>query len=142
MADDASAQKTQATKQPPALGGVIPYLSVSDASAAAEFYKRAFGAEEVARASMPGSDKIIHLHLYINGGSLMLADPCPEHGHPHREPQGYTLQLVVDDVDAWWQRAVDAGAEIVLPLQLMFWGDRYGQLRDPFGVTWAVSQPS
>jgi uncharacterized glyoxalase superfamily protein PhnB len=51
------------------------------------------------------------------------------------------LHLQVDDVDAWWQRAVDAGAEIVLPLQKMFWGDRYGQLRDPFGVLWSMSQP-
>ena len=121
-------------------GGLVPYLSVSDASAAAEFYKRGFGAEEAARSSMPGDTRIIHLHLYINGNSLMLSDPFPEHGHPHREPQGFNLHLQVDDVDAWWKRAVDAGAEVTLPLQQMFWGQRYGQLKDPFGVTWALGQ--
>ena len=126
--------------QPEVKGGVVPYLSVSDASAAAAFYKRAFGAEEVARAAMPGADKIIHLHLYVNGGSLMLADPFPEHGHPHVPPQGYVLHLQVDDVDAWWKRAVDAGAEVKLPLQVMFWGDRYGQVTDPFGVTWSIAK--
>ena len=142
MSATAEAMTPEQAAAPEVKGGVVPYLSVSDASAAAEFYKRAFGAEEVARAAMPDGDKIIHLHLYVNGGSLMLADPFPEHGHPHQEPQGYTLQLVVDDVDAWWARAVEAGAEIVLPLQLMFWGDRYGQVRDPFGVLWALSQAS
>jgi uncharacterized glyoxalase superfamily protein PhnB len=119
-------------------GGIAPYLSVSDASKAAEFYIKAFGATEA--FSYPPDDKgrYLHIHLYINGGSLMLADPFPDHGHPHQPAQGYTLHMKVDDVDAWWKRAVDAGAEVVLPLQRMFWGDRYGQLRDPFGVLWSM----
>jgi uncharacterized glyoxalase superfamily protein PhnB len=71
----------------------------------------------------------------------MLSDAYPEHGHPLKTPQGFMLHLQVEDVDAWWDRAVAAGAEIVLPLQLMFWGDRYGQLRDPFGVLWSLSEP-
>ena len=71
-----------------------------------------------------------------------MADPYPEHGHPYKPAQGYTLHLKVDDVDRWWQRAVAAGAEVVLPLQKMFWGDRYGQLRDPFSVLWSMGQPS
>ena len=121
-------------------GGVAPYLSVSDASAAAEFYKRAFGAEEVARSSMPGDTRIIHLHLYINGGSVMLSDPFPEHGCPYEAPQAFNLHLNVDDVEAWWNRAVEAGAQITMPLQVMFWGQRYGQVKDPFGVTWAMGQ--
>ncbi len=58
-----------------------------------------------------------------------------------RSRRGYTLHMKVDDVDFWWKRAVDAGAEVVLPLQRMFWGDRYGQLRDPFGVLWSMGQP-
>jgi PhnB protein len=82
----------------------------------------------------------MHIHLHINAGSIMLSDPYPEHGHPHKPAQGYTLHLKVDDVDAWWQRAVAAGA--VLPLQKMFWGDRCGQRRDPFGVLWSMAQPS
>jgi uncharacterized glyoxalase superfamily protein PhnB len=83
--------------------------------------------------------RTMHIHLYINGGSVMLSDPYPEHGHPLQAPQAFTLHLQVDDVDAWWERAVQAGAEVRLPLQLMFWGDRYGQLSDPFGVTWSLA---
>lgn len=122
-------------------GGVVPYLSVNDASAAADFYVRAFGAEVAFRYPPDEKGRTMHIHLYVNGGSLMLSDPFPEHGHPHQPPQGYTLHLKVDDVDAWWTRAVEAGAQVVLPLQRMFWGDRYGQLRDPFGVMWSMGAP-
>jgi PhnB protein len=119
-------------------GGIAPYLSVSDASKAAEFYVKAFGATEAFRYPPDDKGRYLHIHLYVNGGSLMLSDPFPDHGHPHQPAQGYTLHMRVDDVDAWWKRAVDAGAEVVLPLQRMFWGDRYGQLRDPFGVLWSM----
>ena len=59
---------------------------------------------------------------------------------PLEKPQGFNLMLLVDDIDAWCKRAVDAGAEAVMPVPDMFWGDRYGQLRDPFGVIWAMNQ--
>jgi len=90
---------------------------------------------------MPPDDqgRTMHIHLHINGGSVMLSDPYPEHGHPLQPPQAFTLHLQVNDVDAWWGRAVAAGAEVKIPLQLMFWGDRYGQLCDPFGVTWSLA---
>jgi PhnB protein len=130
------------TPQPQFLGGIVPYLSLDGASRAAAFYARAFDAREVFRHPTDDKGRTMHIHLHINGASLMLADPYPEHGHPHRPAQGYTLHLKVDDVDAWWQRAVDAGAEVVLPLQKMFWGDRYGQVRDPFGVLWSLGKPS
>jgi uncharacterized glyoxalase superfamily protein PhnB len=84
----------------------------------------------------------MHIHLHLNGGSLMLSDAYPEHGHPLQAPQAFSLLVPADDVDRAWRRAVDAGAEIVMPLQLMFWGDRYGQLRDPFGVLWALAGPA
>lgn len=129
-------------QQPEVLGGVVPYLSVSDTKAASEFYQRAFGAREVFRYPPDEKGRTMHVHLHLNGGSLMMCDPFPEHGHPHQPPQGYTLHLKVDDVDAWWDRAVKAGAEVVLPLQKMFWGDRYGQLRDPFGVLWSMATPA
>jgi uncharacterized glyoxalase superfamily protein PhnB len=119
-------------------GGIAPYLNVSDASKAAEFYVKAFGAQEAFRYPPDDKGRYLQIHLYVNGGSIMLADPFPEHGCPLEAPQGYTLHLRVDDVDAWWNRAVDAGAEVVLPLQRMFWGDRYGQVRDPFGVLWSM----
>ena len=124
------------------LGGIVPYLSLDGASRAAEFYVQAFGAREVFRHPPDAKGRTMHIHLYLNGGSLMLSDAYPEHGHPHQPAQGYTLHLKVDDVDAWWRRAVAAGAEVVLPLQKMFWGDRYGQVRDPFGVLWSLAQPS
>ena len=83
----------------------------------------------------------MHVHLYINGSSVMLSDPYPEHGYPLQKPQALQPHAAVDDIDAWWQRAVDAGGEVVMPVAEMFWGDRYGQLRDPFGVLWAMNQP-
>lgn len=129
------------SENPEVLGGVVPYLCVQDASAAAEFYKAAFNAVEVARKPADDGERMLHIHLYINGGSLMLSDPFPEHGCGFKDQQGYTLHLQVDDVDAWWSRAVEAGAEIVMPLQLMFWGDRYGQLKDAFGVSWSMAMP-
>jgi uncharacterized glyoxalase superfamily protein PhnB len=72
----------------------------------------------------------------------MLSDPYPEHGCPAEEARGYRLHMQVDDVSAVWERAAGAGCEITLPLQVMFWGDRYGQLRDPFGVLWPVASPA
>jgi len=127
--------------QPPVLGGPCPYLSVSNAAQAAEFYANALGAREVMR--MPPDDKgrYMHIHLVINGGSLMLADAFPEHGAPLEKPAGFTLHLQVDDVDAAFDRAIKAGATVALPVQDMFWGDRYGQFRDPFGVLWSVGAP-
>ncbi|WP_229600348.1 VOC family protein [Reyranella humidisoli] len=130
-----------APQQPPVLGGPCPYLSVSNAGKAADFYVAAFGAKEVAR--MPPDDKgrHMHIHLVINGGSLMLADAFPEHGAPLEKPAGFMLHLQVEDVDAAFDKAVKAGATIAMPVQDMFWGDRYGQLRDPFGVMWTMGAP-
>lgn len=124
----------------PVLGGVAPYLQVSDADKAAVFYAKAFGAREIARAPADDKGRLMHVHLVINGGSVMLCDPFPDHGHPHQPPQAFTLHMEVDDIDGKFQRAVDAGAEIALPVQLMFWGQRYGQLRDPFGVLWSMGE--
>lgn len=121
--------------------GVIPYLTVQGAAEAAEFYKRAFGAIEHRRLGTDDGKKLMHVHLEINGGSLMLSDDFPEHGHAFQAPDAVTMQLVVDDIDAWWKRAVDAGAEVVNPVQVMFWGDRWGSLKDPFGINWAMNAP-
>ncbi len=73
---------------------------------------------------------------------VLVLQQLAEHGYPSQTPQGFNLMLPVDDIDAWWQRAVDAGATVVMPVATMFWGDRYGQLRDPFGVLWAMNQPT
>ncbi|MDB5524050.1 MAG: hypothetical protein JWM58_1813 [Rhizobium sp.] len=137
-----TAMQTEAPPMPKTLGGLVAYLTLDGVQKAAEFYKTAFGAEQVFMVPPDENGRTMHLHLYINGSSLMLCDGYPEHGHPAEKPQGYTMQLIVDDIDFWWERAVKAGAEITLPLQLMFWGDRYGQLRDPFGVNWAMNAPA
>ena len=94
------------------------------------------------RVPVDEQGRTMHVHLYVNNSSLMLSDAYPEHGHPLTKPQSFSLQLVVDDIDFWWERAVAAGAEVVMPVELMFWGDRYGQLRDPFGVLWAINSPA
>ena len=132
---------TNQPAQPPVLGGPCPYLAVQGAAKASDFYVKALGAQEVMR--MPPDDKgrYMHIHLVINGGSIMLADAFPEHGHPLEKPAAFTLHLQVDDVDAWFERATKAGADVVLPVADMFWGDRYGQFRDPFGVLWSMGAP-
>ena len=122
--------------------GVIPYLSLEGASEAAAFYQRAFGAKELRRLAAEDGKRLMHCHLEINGGSLMLGDAFPEHGYGHQPSHSFTMTLVIADIDAWWARAVEAGAEVTMPVQVMFWGDRYGQLRDPFGVSWALNQPA
>ena len=125
----------------PPKGGVVPYLTLDGALKASAFYQRAFGAELVAAQPADERGRTMHVHLYLNGGSLMLSDAYPEHGHPLTKPQSFSLTLPVDNIDTWWARAVDAGCAVVMPIEDMFWGDRYGQLRDPFGVLWAMNQP-
>ena len=123
------------------LGGVVAYLQIDGATKAAEFYQRAFGATEVYRMPVDESGRTMHIHLHLNGSSIMLSDAYPEYGVPLQAPQGFSIMLPVDDIDAWWERAIEAGAESVMPVQVMFWGDRYGQLRYPFGVLWAMNSP-
>jgi PhnB protein len=126
----------------PVLGGLVPYLTVDGAGKAADFYVKAFGAKEVARYPVDEKGRTMHIHLHINGSSLMLSDAYPEHGHPLQTPQSFNLTLQVKDIDSWWNRAMEAGASSVMPVQQMFWGDRYGQLRDPFGVMWSMNEPA
>lgn len=124
----------------PVRGSLTPYLSVEGAVSASQFYQRAFDATEVARYPVDEKGRTMHVHLYLNGSSLMLSDPFPEYGHGWEKPQAFNLTLHVDDIDAWWKRAIDAGATEVMPVQEMFWGDRYGQLRDPYGILWSLNE--
>lgn len=123
----------------PSLVGVTPYINVDGAARAAELYQKAFGAREVQRLTMDDGVRLMHCALEINGGALMISDCFPEMGMPLQTSNSYTMHLQVDDVDTWWARAVEAGLEVVHPLQLMFWGDRYGTLRDTFGVNWSLA---
>jgi uncharacterized glyoxalase superfamily protein PhnB len=122
-------------------GGLVAYLSLSGAIKAAEFYKKAFGAELAAMHPPDAQGRTMHVHLYINGTSLMLGDVYPERGHPLREPAAFTLTLLVEDVDAWYERAVEAGCKGVMPPSDMFWGDRFATVKDPFGFDWGINGP-
>ena len=130
------------SEQAPPMKGVIPYLNVVGAADAAALYKAAFGAIEHRRMPAEDGKRLMHCHLEINGGSLMLSDCFPESGYDHQPSHSFTMQLVVDDIDAWFQRAADAGLEVMNPVALMFWGDRWGSLKDRFGVHWAMNQPA
>ena len=121
--------------------GVTPHLTIPSrgGQAALEFYARAFGAEVLDQKLAEDGERLLHAHLKINGASVMLADEFPEWtGEADITPKGVTLHLQVDDPDEWWNRALVAGAIPVMPLADQFWGDRYGQVRDPFGHTWSI----
>ncbi|ACG79564.1 conserved hypothetical protein [Phenylobacterium zucineum HLK1] len=122
-------------------GGVVAYLNVEGAVRAAEFYQKAFGATVAAQMPPDEQGRSMHVHLYVNGSSVMLSDFYPEHGFSPVKPQAFSLMLPVDDIEAWFRRAVDAGCEVVQPVQKMFWGDFYAEVRDPFGVSWSMDQP-
>ncbi|KUI04622.1 hypothetical protein AU190_03680 [Mycolicibacterium acapulense] len=126
---------------------VSPMLTVSDGAAAIDFYVKAFGAEELGRVPGPDGKRLFHAALRINGALVMLNDDFPDmNDGKSATPEALggspvTIHLTVTDVDAKFQKAVDAGATVVMPLGDMFWGDRYGELRDPFGHLWSMGQP-
>ena len=125
-------------------GGVTAHLTIRDnrAADAIDFYSKAFGAEELGRHMADDGKRVMHAHLSLNGGSLMLNDDFPEYGGSASPPGSVTLHLQVSDADAMWNRALDAGGKEKMPLADQFWGDRYGQLTDPFGFTWSIGAPS
>jgi PhnB protein len=121
--------------------GAAPYLGVNDASAAIEFYKKAFGATEVFRLADPGG-KIGHAEIKIGRAVIMLADEYPELGHHSPKSLGGTpvkIHLFVEDVDAMVSQAHEAGAKILKPVKDEFYGDRNGSLEDPFGHIWFIA---
>ena len=132
---------TSQTPSKPPVGGVVPHINVEGASDASAFYQRAFAARELSRAPAQDGKRLMHCQLAINGGSLMLSDCFPEFGITNQPSACFTMHLDVDDVDAWWQRAVDAGCTASMQPQDMFWGDRYAQAKDSFGVLWAFVGP-
>jgi PhnB protein len=123
-----------------------PHLVVDDAAAAIDFYVNAFGAEELGRVPRPDG-KLVHAALRINGFTVLLNDDFPEvRGGKSMTPTSLggtpvTIHLTVTDVDAKFQRALDAGATVVVPLEDQFWGARYGIVTDPFGHQWSLGQP-
>lgn len=124
---------------------MIPHLVCDSCADAIEFYKKAFGAEEVARMPAPGSGKIMHAQIRIGDQMVFLCDDFPEFcDGKARSPKALgaspvTIHQYVEDCDAAIQRAQQAGATVIMPAQDMFWGDRYGMVIDPFGHSWAFA---
>jgi PhnB protein len=127
---------------PDGVYGITPHIVVRDAARAVEWYKRAFGAEERSRVPLPGG-KLMSVELRLGDSAVMVADEFPEMGICSPQTVGGTstvLNLSTGDVDALWRRAVEAGAEVLHPLRDQFWGDRHGQLTDPYGHRWGLAQ--
>jgi len=125
-------------------GGIGPTLTIPSrgGQAAVEFYQRAFGAELLDLKLADDDERVMHAHLRVNGASVMMHDEFPEmNGEQDIVPKGVTLHLQVDDADEWWNRAILAGGVPVHPLADQFWGDRYGQMKDPFGHCWSIGAP-
>jgi PhnB protein len=121
---------------------ITPHLVVRGAARAAEWYAQALGAEERGRIDVPGG-KLMQVELRIGDATVMIADEFPELDVLSPESIGGTatvLHLETADVDALWERATAAGAEVRQPLGDTFWGERYGQISDPFGHRWGLAQ--
>ena len=120
---------------------ITPHLIVDGAAAAIGFYQKAFNAQEVMRLPGPNG-KLMHATIRIEGSPVMLVDEMPEWGAlspKSLKGSPVTIHIFVEDVDAFVARAVAAGAKITMPVDDMFWGDRYGKLEDPFGHQWSVA---
>jgi PhnB protein len=121
---------------------ITAHVVVRDAARAVEWYTNVLGAEELLRIPTPDG-RLMSVELRFGDSTVMLADEFPEMGIVSPQTLGGTymaLHLMVDDVDTVWQRALDAGAEVFHPLQDSFWGERAGQVIDPFGHRWGLAQ--
>lgn len=120
---------------------LTPHLACRNASEAVEFYQKAFGAEPITLLQLPDG-RVLHAALSIEGAVFFLADEFPEEGGQSPQSLGgspVTLHLQVPDCDAMFQRAVEAGCEVRMPPEDMFWGDRYGVVADPYGHKWSIA---
>ncbi len=129
---------------PPGFSSVTPYLAINGAAQAIEFYKKAFGAKEFERERQATPDgRLIHGRIKIGDSIVMMSDVFP--GSNLKDPMAagtstVTLHIYSRNVDKLWEQATGAGAKVTMPLDNQFWGERYGQLEDPFGHHWSVSQ--
>ena len=127
---------------PEGMHTITPHIVVRGAARAAEWYGQAFGAVQRNRVPLPNG-KVMSVELWFGDSAVMVADEFPELGVLSPLSIGGTavvLNLFAEDVEILWRRAVDAGAEVVQPLQDAFWGDRHGRLADPFGHHWGLAQ--
>ena len=126
---------------PEGYSALTPYLAVEDAASAIEFYQRAFDAKERVRMPGPGG-AIMHAELQIGDSVLMLSDPFPQASTTSPKQLGGTtvsLMFYVEDTDAVYRQAIDAGATSLMEPDDMFWGDRFGSVQDPFGHSWTIA---
>ncbi|HEX4070766.1 MAG TPA: VOC family protein [Planctomycetaceae bacterium] len=130
---------------PPGQESLIPHLVCDRCAEAIEFYKKAFGAEEVSRMPAPDGRRLLHASLRIGNSFLFLVDDFPEYnGGKASTPAAFkgtpvAIHHYVTDCDAAVKRAQNAGATVTMPPQDMFWGDRYAQVTDPFGHKWSFA---
>jgi PhnB protein len=118
---------------------VVPYLRVKGAAKAIEFYTKALGAKEHMRMPTPDG-RVMHAELEVAGGVFFLSDEFPEMGGATGTPNGaVSVHLNVPDCDALYRQATAAGATAIMPPADMFWGDRFGKFKDPFGHEWSVA---
>lgn len=132
--------ETQVAPIPEGYHSLTPYLIVSDAKKAIQYYTKVFGAKETFRMDMPGG-KIGHCELLIGDSRIMLADEFPNRGAiaPTQGGRSFSLVLYVPNVDEIFDEAVDNGGIIVHPVKDQFYGDRMGTIRDPFGHEWSLA---
>lgn len=126
---------------PEGMHTVTPHLVCEGAADAIEFYKKAFGAMETSRMPGPGG-KLMHASITIGDSTIMLVDASPQMGMPgpkQLKGSAVIVHLYVENADESAARAAAAGAKITMPVTDMFWGDRYGQLEDPFGHRWSIA---
>jgi PhnB protein len=129
--------------QTPPMPALAPHIVCDGAADAIEFYKQAFGAEEMMRLAGPNG-KIMHAAIMVNGAMVMMVDEMKEMGALGPNALGgtpVTLHLNVADADAAIAKAAAAGATVTMPAADMFWGDRYGQVKDPWGHSWSIAHP-
>jgi len=117
---------------PPGYSTVTPFLNIKGAAEAMDFYKKALGAEERARMMGP-NNTVMHAELKIGNSIVMISDAMMN------PPTQASLHLYVEDCDKWWKRATEAGMKVEMPIQDMFWGDRYGLVSDKYGNRWAIA---
>ena len=120
---------------------ITPHLVVQDGVKAIDFYKKAFGAQEKARMMMPDGKSLMHAQMTIGSSTIMLGGEFPPIALSPKSRGGtsVSLHLYVEDADAAFDRAVQAGCTVKMPLSDQFWGDRYGQVEDPFGHVWSIA---
>lgn len=118
------------------------YLVVPDANEAIAFYEKAFGAERGVHMPGPGGQGTMHAEIRIGDTTVMLTDENPAWNKKSAKTLGgspVSMHVYCEDADAWFQRAVAAGCEARFPVTPMFWGDRMGQVADPFGIEWGIA---